>query len=87
MGSTSVHIPDDLLGRLEQAAKRRRVSRNRLIVEACRVVIGDGASEWPEGFFDETRLAARDRSLLRSTFSRWLGDIAQTRRSKKAAPF
>lgn len=86
MPSTSVHLPTDLLDRLDRVARRRRVSRNRLITEACRAVVGAGRTEWPESFFATECLSARDLELLRSTFDEWLGRTL-VRRSKKAAPF
>lgn len=87
MGSTSVHIPDDLLERLDGAAKRRRTSRNRLIVEACRSLVGEGRAEWPAGFFAPDHLSEKDLRLLRSGLGRWLEGIRAARRSKKEAPF
>jgi len=48
MPSTSVHFPVELLRRIDRTAKRRRVSRNRLITEACRSVVDAGQSEWPK---------------------------------------
>jgi predicted transcriptional regulator len=85
--STSVHLPDDLLRRLDEVARRRRISRNRLIVEACRSMIGDGGSEWPQDFFAADRLTRKDRELLRSTFDAWQADIRSARRSKRDGPF
>jgi hypothetical protein len=82
-----VHLPDDLLDRLERTAKRRRVSRNRLIVEACRSVVGEGRDEWPEDFFAAKGLRPRDLELLRSGFEDWSGGIHTARRSRNAAPF
>ena len=64
MPSTSVHIPIELLARLDRTAKRRRVSRNRLIVDACRSFVGAGHAEWPEGFFATDHRFARDLKLL-----------------------
>lgn len=87
MGSTSVHIPDDLLERLDGAAKRRRVSRNRLIVEACRTLVGEGRAKWPADFFAVDRLTGKDLKLLRSGLPRWLDGIRRARRSKTEAPF
>ena len=87
MPSTSVHLPDDLLVRLDRTAKRRRVSRNRLIVEACRSVVGAGQSDWPADFFVSDRLRPGDLELLRSTFGHWSRDLHVARRSRKVPPF
>jgi predicted transcriptional regulator len=87
VSSTSVHIPQDLLRQLDRVAKQRRVSRNRLIVEACRSLLGDGTSEWPDDFFASGRLSPRDRAFLDSTFDAWVAEIARSRKSKKTSPF
>ena len=87
MPSTSVHLPDDLLERLDEVARRRRISRNRLIVEACRSMIGEGGSQWPEEFFDPKRLARKDRELLKSSFDDWMTEIGSARRSRRGGPF
>ena len=86
MPSTSVHLPADLLKRIDRTAKRRRVSRNRLITDACRSIVGSGRDAWPEGFFAADRLEQKDRDLLRSTFDEWLTQIA-SRRSRTRPPF
>ena len=87
MPSTSVHLPEDLIRRLDRAAKRRRVSRNRLIMEACRAIVGEGERDWPEGFFSRDHLSGRERALLHDTFDDWLGGLEEARRSKTRAPF
>jgi predicted transcriptional regulator len=84
--STSVHLPADLLKRIDRTAKHRRVSRNRLITDACRSIVGSGQNAWPKGFFAADRLAHKDRDLLRSTFDEWRTQIA-SRRSKTRPPF
>jgi hypothetical protein len=71
---------------LERAARRRGVSRNRLIVEACRSILGQGAREWPDGFFAPERLSRGDRAVLRRSFHEWSDRIRAARRSKNA-PF
>ena len=86
MPSTSVHLPAELLKRLDRAARRRRISRNRLVTEACRSIVDAGRAKWPDDFFATERLSRRDLAFLRSTFGDWLHNI-QSRRSKKAPPF
>jgi len=76
-----------LLKQLERAAKRRGVSRNSLIVEACRSIVGSGQREWPQDFFVGDRLSKRDLELLRSSFNDWLAELRHARKSKKAPPF
>ncbi len=52
MGSTTVHIPEETLKRVDEIARRRGVSRNRLVLDALGVLIASDAGEWPAGFFD-----------------------------------
>ena len=87
MPSTSIHIPDELLTRLNRTAKRRQVSRNRLIVDACRSFVGDGHDAWPDGFFATGHLSARDLKLLRASYDDWSARLRSARRSKKTPPF
>lgn len=87
MSSTSVHLPPDLLKLLDRAARQRRISRNRLITEACRSIVSAGGTAWPPDFFAEDRLSDRDLALLRSSFEDWQQAITSQRRSKRAAPF
>lgn len=87
MPSTSVHIPDELLNQLDRTAKRRRVSRNRLIVDACRSLVGESHADWPDGFFAHEHLSVRDLKLLRASYDDWSARIRSARRSKTAPPF
>jgi hypothetical protein len=87
MPSTSVHLPADLLEQLDRAARRRRVSRNRLIVEACRSLVGQGQPDWPEDFFVTDHLSEQDLTLLRSTFDDWSCRLSAARRSREGTPF
>jgi hypothetical protein len=49
---TSIHIPKPLLAAVDRRAKRLRVSRNRLIVQALENELARD-SEWSPGFFDK----------------------------------
>ena len=66
MPSTSVHLPRDLVTSLDALAARRRVSRNRLILEACERLLQEEAGEWPQGFFANNDLSAADLRELRA---------------------
>ena len=44
--TTTIHLPDELLARLDARAQARGVSRNRLIREAVEASLGLGSS-WP----------------------------------------
>jgi hypothetical protein len=81
-----VHLPVELLRQLDRAAKRRGVSRNRLITEACRSLVEAPMAAWPGGFFAPDRLPRRDRDLLKATAQDWSAGLA-ARRSKKTPPF
>jgi metal-responsive CopG/Arc/MetJ family transcriptional regulator len=35
MPSTTVHLPDQLLSRIDQTVKEQKISRNRFIIQAC----------------------------------------------------
>ena len=87
MPSTSVHLPAAVLKALDRVAKQRGVSRNRLITEACRSLVGGGHRAWPERYLEAEDLPARDVALLRSTFGEWTESVTAARRSKKAPPF
>jgi len=52
MGSTTVHIPDTTLARIDAIAGRRGVSRNRIVLEALEDKIAGDAGEWPVPFFE-----------------------------------
>ncbi len=52
MSSTTVHIPDETLERIDAIARRRGLSRNRIVVEALQDVIDRDVGQWPDGFWD-----------------------------------
>jgi len=51
MPSTTVHIPDDLLSKIDQTVKEQNISRNRFIIKACEQALSSYAGLWPEDFF------------------------------------
>ena len=63
MPSTTVHIPDELLSKIDQTVKEKEISRNRFIIQACEQALKNISGEWPEGFF-ETNLNEEDLRLL-----------------------
>lgn len=58
MPSTSVHFPKSLLEDLDSVAAEQGVSRNRLIVDACRNTVQKNRA-WPQFF-----LTIRDSSPM-----------------------
>ncbi|MHC4686119.1 MAG: YlcI/YnfO family protein [Planctomycetota bacterium] len=63
MPSTTVHIPDELLNKIDQIVKEQNLSRNRFIIQACQQALNNFAGHWPEGFF-ESELNDEDLKLL-----------------------
>lgn len=49
---TTVHIPPELLARVDDAAGRQGISRNRFVIKACERAVEEDAGAWPEGFLD-----------------------------------
>jgi len=64
MPSTTVHIPDKLLSKMDQVVKQKGISRNRFIVQACEEALNNDAGHWPEDFF-EAGLPGEQLKLLR----------------------
>ena len=85
MPSTSVHLPDALVERLDKLAKESGRSRNRLIIEACEAYVAAAREEWPVGFF--SRLAPSDERALRSSLEDWLEALDSTRHNRAVEPF
>ncbi len=84
MPSTTVHIPDKLLSKIDQFTKEKEISRNRFIIQACEQALKTISGEWPEGFF-ETNLSRKDLKMLREGVEEMEGVIIQTRKSRKSS--
>lgn len=82
--ATTVHIPPDLLKSVDQRAKQRRISRNRLIVEALRSTLdADRSSQRvPQSFLDEMKRWREDAEGVK-LIDKMLRQIKSSRRSKK----
>ena len=87
MANTSVHLPGDLLERLDREAARRSTSRNHLIVEACEQIVNSGRREWPKTYLAETRLTKAELRELHESFEDWIQELTMTRRNRKRAAF
>lgn len=85
MPSTSAHFPSALLEELDQAAAEQGVSRNRLIVEACRETLRK-RRDWPAGFFDNARFSAKDLRELRANVKDFDQQLASSRRNRNTPP-
>lgn len=85
MASTSVHFPEALAEELDRVARERGISRNRLIVEACRRVVRE-RDQWPPGYFSNHHLSAEDLALLEQSACDFVDPIMSARRSRPAPP-
>lgn len=85
MASTSVHFPEALVEELDRIARERGMSRNRLIVEACRRVIGE-RDVWPVGFFENEHLTPEDLRELEGRAAEFADDILAARRNLLSPP-
>jgi hypothetical protein len=85
VASTSVHFPQALAEELDRIARDRGVSRNRLIVEACRRVIRE-RDQWPPGYFSNEHLSPEDLDLLERSARDFVDPIISARRSRTAPP-
>jgi len=84
MPSTTVHFPPDVLRRIDATARRRGISRNRFVVQACETAVAHDAGQWPEDFF-ALDIAAADRALLEEAAGEMEKVILQGRRNRGAA--
>ncbi len=85
MVSASVHLPRNLIVSLDALAARRRVSRNRLIAEACERFVRDDLGEWPKGFFAIDDLSAAELRTLRAAGRQQEG-VIRRRRNRREMP-
>lgn len=51
MAHTSLHLPDALLAALDREARRRGVSRNRLVTELLHAAVGKTSDDWSPTLF------------------------------------
>lgn len=87
MATTSIHLPGDLLEQLDRTAGELGVSRNRLIVDACRDSLERRRPRWPDGFFSGSHLSEEDRELLREGAGQWTEELLAARRGRSESPF
>ncbi len=87
MASTSVHFPKGFLAELDRAASEAGVSRNRLVIEACRSFLDSRRRAWPDGFFDDGHLSADQLAELKRDADGFSAAIEAARASRVEAPF
>ncbi len=66
MPSTTIHFPEEILSKIDTAARKHGVSRNKYFLKACEAALEKEAGEWPEGFFD-LDLSREDLQILRES--------------------
>ncbi|MBN1101782.1 MAG: hypothetical protein JXL84_00060 [Deltaproteobacteria bacterium] len=81
MPSTTIHINDELLSKIDQIAGEKAISRNRFIMDACETAVSNLVPSWPEGFFDMD-LSKKDLRLLRESVSEMEEAILVHRRNR-----
>jgi len=79
--STTIHLPGDLLERVDKRAAELKLSRNRYIVQALQKSLGEKTA-WSELFLETLAEAARDKSS-HAMVEEMLGAIRRARRSRK----
>ena len=82
MGSTTVHIPDDMLARIDAIARRRGTSRNRVVLASLEAEIVRDSGEWPDAFFAPPGDA--ERAVLAEATREIEDVIAGSRRNRGA---
>ncbi len=78
MPTTTIHINDDLLARIDEVVKKKGISRNRYIIQACEKSLKQEDGDWPEDFFD-LQLDNSDLQLLREAIREMEEEIFSNR--------
>ena len=81
MPSTTVHLPDKLLNKIDRTVNEIGISRNRFIIKACEEALLNGACRWPEDFF-EPDLSASNLRLLREGVAEMEEAIVRMRKNR-----
>jgi len=81
MPSTTVHIPDHLLVKIDQIVKEQSISRNRFIIHACERALNSYAGRWPKGFFEFPH-NEEDLKLLEEGAAEMQRAVISTRKSR-----
>ncbi len=82
--ATSVHLPKQLLERVDARAQARGVSRNRLIIEALEQTLSQNET-WSEEFLEE--FATPAEADLKTAAADMMRAINAAKKSKQAPPF
>ncbi|MGH9460061.1 MAG: CopG family ribbon-helix-helix protein [Vicinamibacteria bacterium] len=87
MATTSVHLPKELLEKLDKLARESGRSRNRVIWEACEAYVKQARETWPDDFFSGERVKPADVAMLQDSLEEWLETIQSSRRNRALEPF
>jgi predicted transcriptional regulator len=80
--TTTVHLPDPLLERIDRKASELGISRNRLVIRAIERLLEE-ESAWSDSFLAELDEAARDRDA-HPAIEAMRADIRRSRTRKRA---
>ena len=83
MPSTTVHLPTEILKSIDTVARRRGISRNKFVIQACKEAVSRDAGEWPEGFFN-LQLSSRDEDLLNEACNELENRVLSRRKNRGA---
>lgn len=86
MANTSVHFPEGMIDELDRLAEERGVSRNRVIVDSCRLALR-ARRQWPDGFFSNAHRTAGELRELQKGAEEFARTLAAARRSRRTPPF
>lgn len=81
MPSTTIHINDELLSRIDGIVKEKGISRNRFIIEACETALSKNAGRWPTDFF-QPDLNEKQLRMLRKAVLEMEQSILDLRRNR-----
>lgn len=83
MPTTTIHFPTETLLRVDAVARRRGISRNRFVIEACEKEASSDAGSWSKGFFEHD-VPSADRIGLSEAVNEMEAAIMQNRSSRGA---
>jgi hypothetical protein len=86
MANTSVHFPEGMLDELDRLSEEQGVSRNSLIVDACRHALR-ARRQWPAGFFSNAHRTAAELRELQKYAGEFVTTLAAARRSRRQPTF
>jgi hypothetical protein len=81
MPSTTVHLPDKLLNKIDQIVNNIGISRNKFIIKACEEALRHSAGRWPADFF-EPDLNASNLRLLKEGVAEMEAAIMRMRKNR-----